>query len=146
MRLQSLRTRTLLVVPIRLVLGVGWLVAARIAGAEPGPAYGAFGIGAVAVAFVALNDPRARFLRGHPQPLPEGDARLDPLWRQAVSAAFPSTIGLTILAAIALGPQPVLAALLGGASAGLGVAAAATAASVDPALLLDRRSRLVYRR
>lgn len=142
-----MRTRAALVAPVRVTLGIVWLVAARLAGAAPGPAYAAFGIGAVAVAFVALNDPRARFLRRDPQPLPEAEeARLDPRWRQLLSAVFPSTIGLTILAAIGLAPQPLLAAALGGASAGLGIAAAAAARAVDPALLLDPRTGSVYRR
>lgn len=147
MRVQSLRLRLALVAPIRLALGAGWLVAARVAGAAPGPAYAAFGIGAVAVAFVALNDPRARLLRRDPQPVPDGVAvALDPRWRHALSAVFPSTVGLSVLAAIATSLQPVLAALLGGASAGLGIAAALTLPSVDPGLLVDARTTVVYRR
>jgi hypothetical protein len=145
--LQSLRTRTALVAPLRLALGVAWLVAARVAGASAGPAFAAFGIGAAAVAFAALNDPRARLLRRDPKPLPEGEpVRLDPAWRHAVSALFPSTVGLSLLAAIALAPQPVLAALLGGASAGLGVAAALTFPGLDRRLLVDPRRSTVYRR
>jgi|SRR5579884_3601718 len=147
MRVQSARLRALLVAPLRLALGVGWLVAARLVGAAPGPTYGAFGIGAFVVAFVALNDPRTRFVRRDPQPLPGGgEPVLDPPWRHVLSAAFPSTVGLSVLAAITLVPKPLLAALLGGASAGLGIAAAIAARVVDPALLVDPRTGALFRR
>lgn len=147
MRLQSLRLRTALIAPVRLVLGVGWLVAALLAGAASGPTVAAFAVGAALIAFAAFNDPRARFLRREPQPLP-GDRRhaLDPAWRHVLSAAFPSTAGLSVLAAIAVAVQPLLAALIGGAAAGLGVAAAATARTLDPELLVDPRTGSVYRR
>jgi len=147
MRLQSLRMRTALIAPIRLALGAAWLVGARIAGAAPGPAYAAFGIGAVLIAFVALNDPRARVLRREPRPLPEGEEiRLDPPWRHAVAAAFPSTVGLTILAAVTVVPAPVLTAILAGATAGLGLAAALSLPGLDESLLVDPRRSIVYRR
>ncbi|HZR94844.1 MAG TPA: hypothetical protein VFA56_04070 [Gaiellaceae bacterium] len=147
MRLQSLRTRTLLVAPIRLVLGAAWLVGARLAGAAPGPAFAAFGIGAAVVAFVALNDPRARVLRRDPRPLPEGEeVHVDPRWRHAAAAVFPSTVGLSVLAAVTVAPQPVLTALLAGATAGLGIAAALSLPGLDDALLVDPRRSIVYRR
>ena len=147
MRLQSVRARLAFVAPLRLALGIGWVVGARLAGAGAGPAYGAFGIAGAAVAFVALNDPRARFLRRDPQPLPfDCEPQLDPAWRHALSAAFPSTVGLSALAGIALAVRPVLAALLGGASAGLGIAAAAALFAVDRRLLVDPRTGAPYRR
>jgi hypothetical protein len=59
---------------------------------------------------------------------------------------MPSTVGVSILAAIALVPQPALAALLGGISAGLGIAALISVWSVDPTLYLDPTSGTVYRR
>jgi hypothetical protein len=49
------------------------------------------------------------------------DARIESRGRGLVRAAYPSTIGLTILAVIALLPQPGLAALLAGILGGLGV-------------------------
>jgi len=39
MTVDSIRTRTLLVIPIRLVLGLVWLVGARVAGSHGGAAY-----------------------------------------------------------------------------------------------------------
>ena len=42
-------------------------------------------------------------------------------------------------------PAPTLTALLGGVSAGLGVAALVSLPGVDPALRVDPRTRVVYR-
>ena len=98
---------------IRVALGLTWVVAARIAGASSAAAWLAFAIGVFAIAFVYFNDPRARFLPPRPP-----NAQPVALWR----TLFPSTIGISVLAAIAVGLQPVLAACLGGVSAGLGFA------------------------
>ena len=69
-----------------------------------------------------------------------------PLWRQALAATLPSTAGLTVLALITLVPQPTLTALLAGVCAGLGVAAALALPRLDPALYVDPKSEIVYRR
>ncbi len=104
-----------------------------------------FSVGAFAVSFAAFNDPRARFLRsGEPQPAPP-DAEIASSLRQALQATLPSTVGVSVLAAIALVPQPVLSAFLGGISAGLGVAGLYAAVRTDPALHLDVRRGVVYR-
>ncbi len=74
----SLRTRTLLVMPIRIVLGLVWLVGCPLgAGSGSGPALLAFAIGALGIAFLIFNDPRSRFLHGDVEPLelPAGRAR-----------------------------------------------------------------------
>jgi hypothetical protein len=145
--LHSLRQRTLLVIPIRIVLGVALLGAARVAGAESAPALLAFAIGVVGIVFVIFNDPRARFAHGTVQPLQlPPDASVAPRWRQALGASIPSTIGVAILALIALAPQPTLAALLAGVEAGLGVAALISLGRVDPSLYVDPKSHAVYRR
>ena len=146
MTLHSLRVRTVLVAPIRIGLGVLWLLAARLAGSAAGPAFIAFLVGVFATAFMALADPRARLLPGQeePGPVPAG-ARLAPRWRQALGACWPSTLGVSLLAAVAAVPSPTLTALLGGVSAGLGVAAVVSLPRVDPALLVDPRTRVVYR-
>ena len=147
MTLHSLRERTLLVIPIRLVLGFALLGAARIAGARSGPALLAFGIGLLGIVFVIFNDPRARFVGGSADPLPlPGDATVAPKWRQALGASIPSTIGVAALTLIALGPQPTLAALLAGVEAGLGVAALISLGRVDASLFVDPKTRAVYRR
>jgi ABC-type transport system involved in cytochrome c biogenesis permease subunit len=145
--LHNYRARTLAVIPIRIGLGIVWLVAARLTGLATAPALLAFAVGLLGITFAALNDPRARFLGGDTDPLPAPpDAVVAPLWRQALAATMPSTVGVSILAAIALVPQPTLAALLGGVSAGLGAAALISVWTVDPSLYIDPQTRAVYRR
>lgn len=147
MRLHSLWERTVLVIPIRIVLGVVLLVAARLVGSHGTAALLAFATGLVGIVFFLFNDPRARFVRGSGEALPfPDDATLAPRWRQALGAMIPSTIGVAVLALIALATQPTLAALLAGIEAGLGVAAALSLARVDRSLYVDPRQRVVYRR
>jgi hypothetical protein len=137
----------LLVIPIRFGLGLLTLVAAVLAGAARGPALLAFVLGLLGIAFTIFNDPRARFLRREVEPLPlPADAVVASRARQAFAATLPSTLGVTALAAIALVPRPVLAALLGGVCAGLGLAALFSLGRIDPALYVDPKSDVVYRR
>ena len=147
MTLHSLRDRTLGVIPIRLGLGVALLGASRLAGAQSGPALLAFVLGVFGITFVIFNDPRARFAQGNVEPLElPAAAEIAPRWRQALAATLPSTIAVAVLAAIALVPQPTLAALLAGVEAGLGVAAVLSLSRVDGALYVDPRTRTIYRR
>jgi hypothetical protein len=144
--LHSLRDRALYVTPIRIVLGVVWLVAARLADAPATGALLAFAGGAFATVFSLYNDPRSRFLhRPAPQAAPP-DARVAAPVRQALAATLPSTTGVSVLAAVALAFEPVLAAFLGGISAGLGLGGALYALRTDPALHIDPKSGVVYRR
>jgi len=143
----SIQERMLLVIPIRFGLGLLTLVAAVLAGAARGPALLAFVLGLLGIAFTIFNDPRARFLRREVEPLPlPADAVVASRARQAFAATLPSTLGVTALAAIALVPRPVLAALLGGVCAGLGLAALFSLGRIDPALYVDPKSDVVYRR
>lgn len=147
MTLHSLRERTLLVIPIRVVLGLALLGAARLAGARNGPALLAFAIGVLGIVFVIFNDPRSRLAHGPVEPLPfPAGATIASRSRQALAAMVPSTIGVAALALVALVPQPTLAALLAGVEAGLGVAALIALGRIDAALFVDPRSRAVYRR
>jgi hypothetical protein len=147
MTLHSLRARTLLIAPVRLALGGAWLIVARAAGSGATPALLAFVVGTFGITFLAFTDPRARFARSEVEPLPAPPGVvLAPWWRQALAASLPSTLGVSALAAVAAFPSPTLTALLGGVSAGLGIAALISLPSVDPALLVDPRSRVVYRR
>ncbi len=147
MTVHSFRQRALLVIPIRFALGLATLLAAVLAGAERGSALLAFVLGLLGIAFTIFNDPRARFLRREVEPLPlPADAVVASRGRQAFAATLPSTLGVTALAAIALVPRPVLAALLGGVCAGLGLAALFSLGRIDPSLFVDPKSDVVYRR
>ena len=79
------------------------------------------------LAFAALSDRRGVLVRrSAPGPLPP-DARHEPRWRVAWQMMLPSTVVVTVLAAGSVGwGSLVLGAILGGALAGLGLAAAVT--------------------
>jgi hypothetical protein len=144
---ESIRLRLLLIGPIRMVLGLVFLGAARAAGGASGPTLVAFAVAAFAMVFFLANDPRSRFLRtdGEPAELP-ADATVAPAWLHAFHAALPSTVGVTILAAATLAFNQTLTALLGGILAGLGLAALYAAYGMDPRLYLDPRQRVVFRK
>src|SRR5690348_3580150 len=103
MLVESIRLRLLLIGPLRLVLAGVWLGAARAAGGSPDAMLVAFAVGAFTLAFLVLNDPRARFRpsSGEPGELP-ADAAVAPLWLHAFHAALPSTVGVSVLAAATL--------------------------------------------
>jgi hypothetical protein len=144
--LHSLRDRALYVTPIRVVLGVVWLAAARIAGTPETGALLAFAGGAFVTVFTLFNDPRSRFLRrGEARDAP-ADASVASRVRQALHATLPSTVGVSALAAVALAFEPTLSAFLGGISTGLGIAGALYALRADPALYVEPKSGIVYRR
>ena len=147
MTLHSLRDSTLGVIPIRLVLGIVLLVAARLGGSANTPALLAFFSGVVGITFLLFNDPRSRFAPAPAEPVDAPpEAKIAPVWRQALAATLPSTAGLTVLGFITLARQPTLTALLGGVCAGLAVAAALSLPRIDPALYVDPRSHRLYRR
>ena len=85
MLVESVRLRLLLVTPLRLALGLGFVGAARATGSG------------------VSNKSRRGFRPTH---------RSRPVWLHAVHAALPSTVGVSVLAAIALAFQPTLGALL----------------------------------
>jgi len=145
---ESVRLRLLLIGPVRLVLSGVLLVAAHAAGdSAAGASLIAFAVGAFALAFLVPNDPRARF-RGTPatpEPLP-AEAVVAPAWRHVVHAALPSTVGVAVLAAVALAFNAILAALLAGVLAGLGLAALYAAYGIDDGLYVEPRRHLVFRK
>lgn len=147
MLVESIRLRLLLVAPLRLVLGLIFLGAARAAGGHSAGTFLAFAAGAFAMAFLVPNDPRARFRRVSEGPgvLPT-DARIAPAWLHAVHAAVPSTVGVSGLAALALAFQPALSGFLAGILVGLGFAAGLALYRMDNGLYLDPRTRTVFRR
>jgi hypothetical protein len=147
MLVESVRLRLLLIGPLRLVLGAVWLGAARAAGGSPSATLLAFAVGAFALAFLVSNDPRARFRRasGKPAELP-ADATVAPPWLHAFHAAFPSTVGVSILAAVTLPFNQTLTALLAGNLAGLGLAALLAAYTIDGRLYVEPRRGELFRR
>jgi hypothetical protein len=91
----------------------------------------AFLLGTGGFAFSALADPRRQFfrIRGEAEPVP-ANASFEPRLRVALSALYPSSIGLAVLSAVALAFNPALAAVMAGGLAGLGVAGAITGAGI----------------
>jgi len=143
--LHSLRGRLVAVAPLRIGLGLVWLAGARVSGAGSASALLAFATGALLLVILAVNDPRSRFFApGEAASVPP-DATVARPVRQALRAAVPSTVGVSLLAALVVVPYPVLASFLGGVSAGLGVAGLLAAARTDPSLLVDPRTGRVYR-
>src|SRR5690348_10576174 len=147
MSVDSVRLRLLLIGPIRLALGIAWLLAARAVGGSTGGTLLAFAAGAFAMAFLVPNDPRARFRRaaGDPAPLPV-DASVAPAWLHAVHAAMPSTVGVSVLAAVTLAFEPTLTGLLAGILTGLGLVALLGAYGSDARLYLDPRTGSLFRK
>jgi hypothetical protein len=146
MTLHSLRDRALYVTPIRLLLGVLWLGAARIAGSPGTGALLAFAGGAFVTVFTLFNDPRSRFLRGSEAKDAPYDVVVASRLSQALHATLPSTVGVSALAAVSLAFEPMLSAFLGGISAGLGIAGGLSALRADPTLYVEPKSGVVYRR
>lgn len=144
--LHSLRHHALYAAPVRIGMGLLWLLVARLAGVAPASTVLSFGGGVFVIVFVAFNDPRAAFLRrSEPQPFPAGASAASAA-AQTWRALLPSTVGVSVLAFIAVWFEPVLAALLGGVSLGLGAAGLLRALQVDPALWFDPKTQVVYRR
>ncbi|TMM07798.1 MAG: hypothetical protein E6G02_00725 [Actinobacteria bacterium] len=137
-------TAALLVTPVRIALGCTVLIAARVAGAGSTAAALAFASLAGGTLFVIVNDPRRRFWRsrrGAPLPAPD-DAHYLSRAELVRSAIFPSTVGVTVLAAVAIViGRDTLAAGLAGVLAGMGLAS--LAAGVD-LLLRERQTGCEY--
>ena len=127
------RAQALLIATLRFGLAAAGVAASLAGGVDRGPAVGlvAFGAGLVLFSVYAGGRPQRAALRvGDPEPAPQG-AHVESRARALARAAYPSTIGLTVLTAIAVWPQPPLAAFLAGILAGLGVMALVGAARVS---------------
>ena len=114
----------MLVAPIRLTLGALGVVGARLAGLDGERALITFAFGAGVMMVTALGDPRARVLapRAEPDPVPPEAAYASRV-EIAARAVFPSTIGVAVLTGVALAFEPLLASVLAGLLAGMGLAA-----------------------
>lgn len=147
MLVESIRLRLVLIAPLRLALGIVWVVLARVDGARSGATLIAFIAGAFASAFLVTNDPLGRFKKtpDRAAELP-ADATVAPAWLHAVHAAIPSTAGISVLAALTLLFQPALTALLAGLLTGMGVVALLAVYGMDGRLYLDPRTGGVFRK
>jgi hypothetical protein len=126
------RAQALLIAPVRLALAVAGVAGARLRGVDAGTAAGSFALGAVVILFAVLASGRRQRTWAEidaAEPAPTG-AATEPRWRTLAAATYPSTIGVSALFAIAIVKDPLLAALLAGVLAGLGLAAVAFAAQL----------------
>ena len=117
------RQQALLIAALRGVLAAAGVAGAVARGVETGPAAGLviFGAALVLVAIYGGGRPaRSAAKFANPEPKP-AEAHMQTPWRGLAEAAYPSTIGLAVLTAISLWPQPPLAAFLAGILAGLAV-------------------------
>jgi hypothetical protein len=134
----SVSRQLVLLTPARLLLGLVALGGALAVAKRDGPVGLAFAVGVFGAAFLLASDRRfARRRLDEPPPLPD-DARTVPPLKAAFAGLFPSTAGVTGLAAISLAFQPVLAGLLAGVVGGMAVA---TGASLVSVLGTERRAR-----
>jgi hypothetical protein len=138
------RPQALLIAAVRLALGLAGVVASIARGVAPGPAVGLFALGALLLLFAVYGGDRrhrSALKFESPDPAPS-HARIESRGRGLVRAAYPSTIGLTVLTVIALLPQPGLAALLAGILGGLGVMSLVGAARLT-SLERSRKARIL---
>ena len=115
------RQQALLIAALRGLLAAAGVAAAMARGVQGGPAFGlvAFGAAIVLLSIYGGGRPARSAVRfANPEPAP-ADAHMQASWRGLAEAAYPSTIGLAVLTAIALWPQPPLAAFLAGILVGL---------------------------
>ncbi|HEY6835543.1 MAG TPA: hypothetical protein VI142_03650 [Gaiellaceae bacterium] len=127
------RAQLLLIGMLRLVLAVAGLAAAIAAGERAGAAAALFAAGAVILLVAVMSSRRRRVVWTRlveAEPL-ESEPKLEPRRLIVARAAYPSTIGLTVLIAMSLFLAPALAALLAGILAGLGAAALGFAAQLS---------------
>jgi small-conductance mechanosensitive channel len=119
----------LLLTPIRLGVAAGALVAASAVGIK-GPGVGlAFIMGAFLTAFVLATDRRHVLFHRREELLPlPVDATFERWWQSAARGVIPSTVGVAVLAALALSFSTVLTAVLAGVEAGMGLTGLISAA------------------
>jgi hypothetical protein len=110
-----------LILPVRLALGLAGLVAARALGVSQTASVWLFGLGAGLFALAMLPTRRRRtfFERAGQAEAIEGAVAVESRARTLARSAFPSTLAVSALTAIALPIDAGLAALLAGILAGM---------------------------
>jgi hypothetical protein len=121
--LVELRAYFLLIQPVRLVLGLLGLAAARALGVSPGSSIWLFALGAVLFGLAMLSTRRggAFFERAGSAQEVDGARAVESRVRTLARSAYPSTLAVSALTAIALPINASLAALLAGILAGMAV-------------------------
>jgi hypothetical protein len=129
--LARLLAATMGVAPLRFALAGAAVAAGAVVQHSQGIPL-AFLLGTLATTVAVLADPRRQFFGEVPAdpPPPSATAPREPFWRTALAATIPSSVGLAILAAVALAFNTVLAAFLAGGVCGLGVAGLISGARV----------------
>jgi hypothetical protein len=122
---------------IRLVLAALGLAGSILAGADAAAAALGAGLGAAICGLALLTDRRWLFFRAPGAAALPDDARRAPLGRAVLSGMLPSTVGVAILAAVSLAFEPLLAAVLAGVLAGMGLVSLASWVEV---VLWERRA------
>jgi hypothetical protein len=112
----------LLLALIRFALALAGLAGAILRGVAVNVALATFGVGIAILAFSVITT-RQGMWSGR-------DVRVDNPLRVAISALYPSSLGLAVLTVFSLVLKPQLAALTAGLLAGLALAAAAVAAQI----------------
>lgn len=124
---------------VRLVLGALALGGALLVGAGVAQAGIAAALGAAVCGLALLTDRRWLLFRAPTaDPLPDG-ARRVALGGAVLRGMVPSTVGVAILAAVSLGFEPLLAAILAGVLLGMGIVSLASWAEV---VLWERRAEV----
>ena len=123
MPLVELRAYFVPIQPVRLVLGLLGLAAARAVGVTPTASIWLFGLGAVFFALLMIKARRrgAFFERAGNAQEVDGERKVESRLRTFARSAYPSTIAVSALTAIALPINASLAALLAGILAGMAV-------------------------
>jgi hypothetical protein len=143
LRLTPLTASLFAITAVRAVLGIGAFAGLLIAFGAEQPLRLSFGASAALMTVAALYRSRTSghySAREKAEPVP-ADARRDAWWRILVRAAWPSTLGLVVLIAIAAPIEPTLAALLAGFE--LGLALMSLALGAENALWERRAGRVV---
>jgi hypothetical protein len=139
--LVGVRAQSFLIAIVRLILAAAGLSAAVARGTRPGVAAGLFALGAGVLLIAVVGGRRgsdvwARLEQA--QPLPPG-AQVESRGRSVLRAAYPSTIGLSVLIVLSLAIDSALAAVLAGILAGIGGVMAGFALQLD---VWERRRRV----
>ena len=131
--LVQVRAQALLIAIVRLVLAAAGLSASIARGTSTGVAAALFGLGAGVLLIARLGGGRGsgawdRLKKA--QPLPRG-AQIESRARSVLRAAYPSTIGLSVLIVVALAIDSAVAAVLAGILGGIGGVAAGFATQLE---------------